>query len=190
MRYLLLRLKRFCGFITGFIFLISGILKLMDPVGAGLIVKEYFDFLRISFMDIAAKPTGVFFALSEAILGAGLITGVWRRVITPVILGLQIFFTVITAILLIFNPEMDCGCFGEAVHLSHGETFIKNIILLTLLLIYYIPAKHLGNTKKKKYVSFGIVTVSVILFAAYSWAYLPLVEFTAFRPGAALEVSS
>jgi hypothetical protein len=190
MRYLLLRLKRFCGFITGFIFLISGILKLMDPVGAGLIVKEYFDFLHISFMDIAAKPTGVFFALSEAILGAGLITGVWRRVITPVILGLQIFFTVITAILLIFNPEMDCGCFGEAVHLSHGETFIKNIILLTLLLIYYIPAKHLGDTKKKKYVSFGIVTVSVILFAAYSWAYLPLVEFTAFRPGAALEVSS
>ena len=190
MRYLLLRLKRFCGYITGFVFLISGILKLMDPVGAGLIVKEYFHFMHISFLDCTSKPLGVLLAFSETILGAGLITGVWRRIMTPVIFGLQIFFTLITAVLLIFNPEMDCGCFGEAVHLSHGETFIKNIILLALLLIYYIPAKHLGETKNKKYVSFGIVTVSVILFAAYSWAHLPLVEFTSFRPGAALEVSS
>ena len=190
MRYLLLRLKRFCGYITGFVFLISGILKLMDPVGTGLIVKEYLDFMHISFLDCISKPVGVLFAFSETILGAGLITGVWRRMITPVILGLQIFFTLITAVLLIFKPEMDCGCFGEAVHLSHSETFIKNLILLALLLIYYIPAKHLGETRNKKYVSFGIVSLSVLLFAAYSWTHLPLVEFTSFRPGAALEVSS
>ena len=55
MRYLLLRMKRFCGFATGFVFFISGILKLMDPVGAGLVMKEYLDFLHIGFLSGIAK---------------------------------------------------------------------------------------------------------------------------------------
>ena len=46
MKYLLLRIKRFCGFITGFVFFIGGILKLMDPVGAGLVMGEYLDFMH------------------------------------------------------------------------------------------------------------------------------------------------
>ena len=183
MRYLLLRLKRFCGFITGFVFFISGILKLMDPVGTGLIIKEYLDFLHIGFLEPAAKPLGAALALLETVLGTGLITGVWRRAITPVIICVQSFFTLITLIPIIFKPEMDCGCFGEAIHMTHGETFVKNIILLALLLIYYIPAKHLGETRKRKYISFSIVTASVIMFMIYSWAYMPLVEFTSYIPG-------
>ena len=55
MRYILQRMKRFCGFTTGIVFFVGGILKLMDPVGAGLVMKEYFDFLHIGFLDGAAK---------------------------------------------------------------------------------------------------------------------------------------
>ena len=189
MRYLLLRMKRFCGFLTGFVFFISGILKLMDPVGAGLVMNEYFRFLHIGFLDFAAKPAGVIFALAEAIVGIGLITGVWRRIIAPISIGMQGFFTLLTLVLVIFNPEMDCGCFGEAIHLTHGETFVKNIILLTLLLIYYIPAKQLGETKKRKYVAFGIVSLSAIVFCIYSLAAIPLIDFTDFKPGIHLGLS-
>ena len=32
-----MRLRRFCAFLTGFVFFISGIFKLLDPVGAGLV---------------------------------------------------------------------------------------------------------------------------------------------------------
>ena len=137
MRYLLLRMKRFCGFITGFVFFISGILKLMDPVGTGLIIKEYLGFMHLGFMDPIAKFLGAGLALTESVLGTGLITGVWRHIIAPVTICLQGFFTLITLILVIFNPEMDCGCFGEAIHLTHLETFIKNIILSILLIIYF-----------------------------------------------------
>ena len=186
MRYLLLRLKRFCGFVTGFVFFISGILKLMDSVGTGLIIKEYLDFMHIGFLEPVAKPLGAALALMETVLGTGLITGVWRRTVTPVIICVQGGFTLITLILIIFKPEMDCGCFGEAIHLSHGETFIKNIILLTLLLIYYIPPKHLGETRKRKYISFSIVTASAVMFMVYSWAYMPLVEFTSYIPGTSI----
>ena len=187
MRYFLLRMKRFCGFITGFVFFISGILKLMDPVGASLVMKEYFQFFRIGFMEPAAMTFGVMFAFAETVIGTGLITGVWRRIAAPVAIGFQSFFTVLTLLLVIFNPEMDCGCFGEAIHLTHMETFVKNIILMALLLIYYIPARHLGETRKKKYVSFGIVTVSVAAFTAYSLMYLPLNDYTDYHAGVSLK---
>ena len=183
MKQLLLRLKRFCGYIAGFVFFISGILKLMDPVGASLVMKEYFQFLHVGFMSFAAIPAGVTFALAEAIVGAALITGVWRKVIAQIAIILQGLFTLLTIALVIFKPEMDCGCFGEAIHLSHSETFLKNIILLALLLIYYIPRKHLGETKKKKYVSFGLVSVSIVAFCLYSLLYIPMADFTALKPG-------
>lgn len=183
MKQLFLRLKRFCGYIAGFVFFISGILKLMDPVGAGLVMKEYFQFLHIGFMDFAAIPAGVMFALAEAFIGAALITGVWRKATALAAIVIQGMFTLLTLALVIFKPEMDCGCFGEAIHLEHNETFIKNIILLALLLIYYIPKKHLGETKKKKYVSFGLVSVSIAAFCLYSLLYIPMADFTTLKPG-------
>lgn len=183
MRYILFRMKRFCGFATGLVFFISGILKVMDPVGAGLVMKEYFKFLHLGFLGFSSQAAGLAFALAEVIVGAGLITGVWKKTMALIAIGLQSVFTLLTLLLVIFNPEMDCGCFGEAVHLTHAQTFVKNIILLTLLLIYYIPSDKLGETRKKKYVSFGLVSVSSVLFALYSLMYIPMVDFTDFRPG-------
>ena len=183
-------MKRFCGFAVGFVFFISGLLKLVDPVGAGLVMKEYFKFLHLGFLEGLSLPSGVAFALVETIVGAGLITGVWRKIIAAAAVGLQSMFTILTLLLVIFKPEMDCGCFGEAIHLTHGETFIKNIILLSLLLIYFIPIKYLGQTRKKKYVSFALVSLSSIAFAIYSLMYIPMADFTDFRPGAVVNNES
>ncbi len=190
MRYLLLRLKRFCGFITGLVFFLSGLVKLMDPVGAGLVMKEYYDFLHLGFLAFSSKITGVAFALAETLVGVALITGVWRKITAQVAIIMQGFFTFLTLLLVIFNPQMDCGCFGEAIHLTHWQTFFKNIILFSLLLIYYIPSKHLGVTKKKKYISFALVTVSVMAFTGYSLRYIPLIDFTAYKPGAELQAGA
>ena len=182
----LLHLKRFCGFIVGIVFFMSGIVKLMDPVGAGLVMDEYYSFLHLGFLSFSAKAMGTMFALAETLIGAALATGVWRAVIAKCALGLQIFFTILTLFLVIYNPEMDCGCFGEAIHLTHTQTFVKNLILLALILAYTIPLKHLGETSRRKYVSFSIITISVIAFTIYSWLYIPLIDFTAYKPGAEL----
>ena len=190
MRYILFRMKRFCGFAAGFVFFISGILKLVDPVGASLVMKVYYKFLHIGFLEVTAMPNALFFAFLETLIGAGLITGVWRKIVAPVALGFQSFFTFLTLLLVIFKPEMDCGCFGEAIHLTHAQTFIKNIILLVLLIIYYVPAKYLGQTKRKKYVSFALVSVSSAAFAIYSLLYIPMADFTDLRPGTAVNKES
>ena len=129
MKYLYLRLKRFCGFVAGFVFFIAGIFKLLDPVGAGLVMKEYMDFFHLGFMAPLAKPLAVALAFLETMVGTALVAGVFRRLCAVTALAFQGFFTLVTLILVIFNPEMDCGCFGEVIHLSHLQTFLKNIIL-------------------------------------------------------------
>lgn len=187
MKYVVQRLKRFCGYVAGFVFFIGGLLKLVDPVGAGLVMDSYFDFLRIGFLSPLAKSSGIFFAFIESVVGAALITGVWRKVAGIVALSLQVLFTLLTTLLVIFNPEMDCGCFGEAVEMTHLQTFWKNVVLLALLLSYTLPLKYIGKPKKKKYVSFGVVTVSVIAFAVYSCLYVPMVDFTDYKPGVQLQ---
>ena len=111
----------------------------------------------------------------------------WRKVAGIVALSLQVLFTLLTTLLVIFNPEMDCGCFGEAVEMTHLQTFWKNVVLLALLLSYTLPLKYIGKPKKKKYVSFGVVTVSVIAFAVYSCLYVPMVDFTDYKPGVQLQ---
>ena len=183
---LLLRLKRFLGILFGIVYFLSGLIKLMDPVGAGLVMKEYFDFMHLGFMEPAAKIFGAAFALAETLVGAALVCGVWRRYVGKIAIALQSIFTLLTLFLYICNPEMDCGCFGEAIHLTHSQTFFKNIVLLAMILAYYIPSKHLGETTRRKYVSFFIVSISSIAFMIYSLMYIPLVDFTAYKPGAEL----
>lgn len=190
MKYLILRLKRFCGFIAGFVFFIAGVFKLLDPVGAGLVMKEYMDFLHVGFLAGVSKPLAVLLALLEAVLGAALVTGVWRRITALAAMIFQSFFVFLTFALVIFNPDMDCGCFGEVMELTHWETFIKNIFLLLLLSAFAFPLRYLGFPKKRKYVSFAIVTVSVLIFTVYSWMHIPFVDYTDFKPAAALQAGN
>ena len=183
-KYLLLKTRRFCGFICGFVFFLSGILKLMDPVGAGLVMDSYLDFLHIGFLGFASKPLAFLFALAETIVGTAMITGVWRRITAIIALSLQGFFTLLTILLAIFNPVMDCGCFGEFIHLTHVETLVKNLVICALLSYAYFPMRNLGRPLKRKYVSFGVVCTSVLVFSIFSLSRLPIIDFTDYEPGA------
>lgn len=182
--------RRFCAFVLGAVFLISGILKLMDPVGSEFIMKSYFSFLHIGFMDFSAKFFGVAFALTEAVLGAALMSGVWRKVVGIAVVALTTFFTLLTLVLLIFNPVMDCGCFGEAIHLTHLQTFGKNVILCVLCCGAFIPMRELDRPVKVKYVSFALTACSLVALLIYSLVALPLKDYTAFHPGAMLQAAA
>lgn len=181
--------RRFCAFAVGAVFLVSGLLKLLDPVGAGLVVVEYLRFLRIDFLSFLSEPAGVVMALAEAFTGLALITGVWRKIAAVMAMAFLAFFTLLTLALVIFNPPMDCGCFGEAVHLGHIGTFIKNIVLLAMSAAAFFPFGKLGRPKKRKYVSFTIVGIAVAVFCIYHILYIPVVDFTDFKAGARLAAS-
>jgi uncharacterized membrane protein YphA (DoxX/SURF4 family) len=183
------RLRRFAAILIGLTFLASGLLKLLDPVGTGLIVSEYFKFFHLGFLQGAAKAFGMGLSLLEAITGAALITGVFRKTTAVVTSLMVVFFTVITLILWIANPEMDCGCFGEAVHLTHGQTLLKNLILLALALVAFLPFQNFGVPRKGKYVAFVLAVPSLVFALWYNARHLPLIDFTEFAPGVELFAS-
>lgn len=178
--------KRFCAVVVGIVLFVAGILKLMDPVGAGLVVNEYFSFLHLGFMAPLSKAAGVGMALLETLLGAALITGVVPRItgiVSAVVLG---FFTLLTLVLWIANPAMDCGCFGEAVHLTHFQSFLKNVVLCALWAVAFLPPGSMPLPKKDKVVAFAIAALSVIAFTVYSLISIPPLDFTPFKPGKTL----
>ena len=183
------RLRRFAAILIGLVFLCSGLLKLLDPVGTGLIVTEYLKFFRLGFLQGIALPFGMGLSLLEAIVGTALITGVFRKLTAFVTSLMILFFTTVTVVLWLANPEMDCGCFGEAIHLTHSQTLVKNLVLLALALIAFLPFQNFGVPGKGKYVAFWIAIPSLVFALWYNWRHLPMIDFTEFAPGAELFAS-
>jgi hypothetical protein len=149
-------------------------------------MEDYYRFFHLDFLVFSAKPVALVLALLETVTGAALITGLWRKVTAiaaSVLLGL---FTLLILVLVIFNPVMDCGCFGEVIHLTHMETFVKNLILCALALAAFLPYRDFGHNRRRKYVAFTMVMAGVIAFTVYSLLYIPLVNYTDFKPASRL----
>ena len=183
------RIRRFCAILIGLVFLASGLLKLLDPVGTGLIVSEYFKFFHLGFLQGTAKALGMALSLVEATTGAALVSGVFRKTTAVITSVLVVFFTIVTLILWIANPEMDCGCFGEAIHLSHGQTLLKNVVLLALAAAAFLPFQNFGVPRKGKYVAFFLAVPSLVFALVHNARHLPMIDFTEFAPGTELFAS-
>ena len=182
-------LRRFCAVIIGITFIVSGLSKIMDPAGTMLIVTEYLRLIHFGFLIPAAKVLGIILATLEALTGIALVTGVLRKVAAWITIWMVGCFTIITLCLLIMNPSMDCGCFGEAIHLNHLQSFIKNLALAALCAIAFIPLRTIGEPKPRKWVGFGIAALAICYAVLYSNTHIPILDFTEFKPGCELMAS-
>lgn len=181
------KVRRAAAITVGMVLLLAGVLKLVDPVGAMLSVNEYFNFFHLGFLKFASKFIAVALAFFEAVTGAALLSGVHRKEFGVITCLLILFFTIVTAALLVWNPDMDCACFGRFIRLTHLQSFIKNLVLLALCGVAYLPfSVRLGDPKRIKYVGFTLALVSLVVFTIFSLAGLPLVDRTQFSPGSEL----
>ncbi len=169
--------------ILGLVFFLSGILKVMDPVGTGLIMKDYASYLGLESLSsfIALLNIGIIELVLAVFLTLGIFTKITKYVTSFIILA----FTILTAVLFVQNPEMDCGCFGEAIKLTHFQSFIKNIILMVFVVgLYFEPKSY--RPSRLKYIVSAISLISLILFTVYSYMNIPMVDFTAFDKSSVL----
>lgn len=174
--------KRIFAVIIGLVFLFSGCVKLMDPVGSGLVFDSYLAWMHLDWLRPASKYLAEMMSAVEAFTGLALLAGIWRRFTAVFSLVLVLFFTLVSAALVIFNPSMDCGCFGEAIHLTHTQTLVKNLVLCLLSCIAFIPAWNLGFSSRMRGPAFAICSVLLVVFAAYSWRTIPYLDFTDYQP--------
>lgn len=183
------RFRRLAAVLVGIVFMVSGLLKMIDPVGTMLILQEYFRFFHVPGLLPAAKGLGIALSVLETAVGVSLVTGVLRKIsaiLTYILLG---FFTVVTFVLWVLNPTMDCGCFGEAIHLTHAQSFWKNVILLLLSVIAFTPFHDFGRPRKGRMVASVLTGLSLLFVVIYSNRHLPIMDFTAFDWGAELYAS-
>lgn len=160
------------------VYILSGLLKLQDPVGTGLIVEAYLRFMHLNDFMGYAKALGVMLGFVETAIGLAVFCSIWQKVVKWMLVAMQSFFTVISLILLVRNPEMHCGCFGEAIHLTHLQTFIKNLILMAMVLHACFSDRMSRRKEVWKHYAFGCSIVLVLAVTLYSWFNLPLIDFT------------
>ena len=179
-------IRRLGAVLLGIVLLLGGLIKLMDPLGSQLVMEAYLRFLHLSFLGFAAGFLSLLFNLLECVLGAALIAGVIPLAAGIVSGVLMLFYTILTLAMLIANPSMDCGCFGELVHLTHAQSFIKNLVLLGLWALAFFPARRQVPQRKHRYIAFGIVMLGCLWFMVHSLRSLPAVDLTDLRIGTEL----
>lgn len=174
-----------CRVLFSLTFIVSGALKLLDPVGTGLIVKEYLDFMHLGFLEPYAMAIGILLSTMEFTLGICMLSGLRFRVMAWVSLILTAFFTLLTLYLMLFNPISDCGCFGEAIHLTNTQTFLKNLVLLALAVVIFIFRKRATRLARPwlEWVFVGVFAALGLFVAVRAAATIPQVDFTAYRVG-------
>ena len=176
-------LKKWCSIAVGLLYVASGLLKIMDPVGTGLIVEAYFRFMHLPESTLVAKVLGVVLGAVETTVGFAAVFSACPRITRWIMLGMQSAFTLLSLALVIWNPQMHCGCFGEAIHLTHWQTFIKNIVLMGMLWFAYCPLWKTTKTKMWQYIAFASSVILMAGFAVYSWYYIPVIDFTDYKKG-------
>lgn len=186
------RIAIICSLVLGVVFVISGLLKLLDPVGTGFIMEEYMKFFGVDFLRGAAVPAGIFMSALELVTGGLMAVRFRSHVVSVVTLVMMTFYSLLTLVLMIADPPMDCGCFGEAVHLTHTQTFMKNLVLMLLSIPPYVNRHSIPSDapfwrNAYRLSMLGIMTVVTPLL---SLLYRPFLDFTDFRPSAVISMAS
>lgn len=174
--------------LTGVLFIISGLIKLNDPVGFSFKLKEYFgaDVLNMEFLIPYALAFAIFVVIYEVMLGVTLLLGYAKKITLWGLFLMILFFTFLTFYSAYFNKVTDCGCFGDAIKLTPWESFTKDLVLLVLILILFWGKKYIQPIFSKS-INNVLVLVSFILclwLGYHVLMHLPVKDFRPYKVGA------
>ena len=179
--------------LTGILFIFSGLVKAIDPLGLSYKMQEFFEAWASSgFMPALMHGlTGYSLSFSvvmitlEVVVGMALILG-WRpKITTRILLLLILFFTFLTAYVLFSGKIRSCGCFGDCIPITPIQTFTKDIILLIFSIILVWKHASISQLLKegKNGFALGLGLIATLLLQFYVLHHLPLVDCLPFKKG-------
>ncbi len=173
--------------IVALVFIFSGFVKLIDPIGTKIKMLEYFseDVLNLTFLSPYALWISMFLILLEFALGIFLLFGLYPKFTSRALLIVILIFLFLTWYSAYYNKVTDCGCFGDAIKLSTWETFYKNVILLLLILLLNKFYKYITPFPSKKTataIAHTLVLIGFIL-GIYTIYHLPMIDFRPYAIG-------
>ena len=133
--------------IVGLVFMFSGAVKAVDPLGSAYKFSDYFQAFHLEFLQPFALILAIILFTAEFIAGFSVLSGYRQKTGIWGVLILMCIFTPLTLVLAVTNPVSDCGCFGDAIQLTNWQTFGKNIILMFFVLILFAGRNQVNEPK-------------------------------------------
>ena len=177
-----------CRFVLAVVFIFSGFVKAIDPLGTQYKIQDYLD--AFGWTDVFPESipfiAAALLGMLEFCLGVYLFFGI-RRIIAPrAVVAVMAIMTPLTFWLALDNPVSDCGCFGDALVLTNWETFGKNVVLLAMSLVVLKWRKRifpLATTRFDWLIAlYGFLYI--FCMTIYCYRHLPVFDFRPYYVGA------
>lgn len=171
--------------ILGAVFIYSGLMKGIDPIGTEYRVEDYFIAFGMDWARPFSLPMSVILNTSEFLLGILLLLNVKIKITSWLVLLMMGFFTLVTLNDALYSPVPDCGCFGDALVISNWQTFYKNLVIDALLLIVFLSRNRTDKWFKCgiEWVIAGFFMIGFTWFQLININHLPMVDFRGWKVG-------
>ena len=182
---------------VGVLFIISGLVKANDPIGLSYKMQEFFElwsegmkhgsFLRniLDFFHDSSLLLSVGMITLEILAGVALLVGWKKNFILWLLLALIVFFTFLTGYAYLSGRFTNCGCFGDCLPITPLTSFLKDIILLVMILFLLAGRKYIIPVFSTK-TNTAVLLVSLVASLGLQWYvlnYLPLADCLPFKKG-------
>ena len=179
--------------IVGILFIFSGLVKAIDPLGLNYKMQEFFEVWAsegylvkmINWLHGHSFLFSILMITLEVVLGVALLVGWNRKWVLRLLLLLMLFFTFLTSYVLFSGKIKNCGCFGDCIPLTPIQTFTKDIILLALIIFLLIRRQYIEPIFKEL-LPLAIVLISLIatgFLQMYVIEHLPLADCLPYKKG-------
>lgn len=173
--------------LLGLVFIFSGFVKAVDPLGTNYKIQDYVEAFGLSKFvpDFLPLMLSVALCCLEFMIGIMLLLRVRKRLASILALAMLLIMTPLTFYLALTNPISDCGCFGDALVLTNWQTFYKNVVLLLCAIVVFISYDKLGNllSKKKEWMVTTWSFIFILGMSLYALYYIPVFDFRPFKVG-------
>ena len=184
---LLKMIVNLCRIIVAVTFIFSGFVKAIDPIGTQYKLQDYLGAIGMAGIlpNWTLLAVAVFLAAIEFCIGIFLLFAIQRRLISKLTVAFMAFMTMVTVWIVVADPVKDCGCFGDALHLTNTETLIKNIVLLvcSLVIMYRPLAMFRFVSKSNQWIVTNYTIVFILVSSGLSLYYLPIFDFRPYYIG-------
>jgi len=171
--------------IVGVLFIFSGLVKANDPLGLSYKMQEFFEVWNFHWLDNYTLIFSIVMIVFEIVAGVAILLG-WRmRLFSWLLLLLIIFFTFLTGYAYLSGKVRECGCFGDCIPLTAGQSFSKDLILLVLILFLFFVQRRIKPLLSQA-ANIALLVVATVLSVAFQWyvlIHLPAVDCLPYRAG-------
>lgn len=170
------------------VFIFSGYVKAIDPLGTQYKLHDYAEAAGLSALapDWLTLSGSITLSAVEFCLGIFLLFAIQRRLTTRLTLIFITVMTLVTLWLYIANPIEDCGCFGDALKLTNGQTLLKNLLLLACaVVVAWWPLKMVRFiSESNQWIVINYTIIFIIGSSLWSLYTLPPFDFRPYHLGA------